>query len=108
MNRTHTALTLYTVLFHRTGGNRICKYSFLGLSSSTSTCQLEPRARHSGILTLTYQTCHDRSLAVGAVIRAPFKELLDSLFGLRNLQEANGLSPTDRHPASRSRDIDMS
>lgn len=108
MNRDHAALTLFTVLFDRTGGNRICKFSFLGLSPSTSACHLEPRAQRNDILTLTCQACHNRSLAAGAVIRTPFKEILGSPFGLRNLQGATGLSPTHRHPASRSRDIDMS
>lgn len=108
MNRIHTAFKLYTVLFTRTGGNRICKYSFLGLSSSNSACHLEPRAQHHSVLTLTYQACHNGSLAVDAVFHTPVKESFNSLFELRNPQEANGLSPTDCKPASRSRDIDMS
>lgn len=108
MNRTHTALKLYIVLLTRTRGNRICKYSFLGLSSSTSTCQLEPRAQHHGVLTLTCQVCHNRLLAVGTVIHAPVQQFSNLLLELRNFQQADGLSPTDRQPASRSRDIDMS
>lgn len=108
MNRIHTALELHTVLFTRTGGNRICKYSFLGPSSSTSACHFEPRAQHHGILTLTSQACRNGPLAVDAVVHTPVKEYFNSLFELRIPQEANGLSPTDGQPASRSRDIDMS
>lgn len=77
-------LKLYTVLFTRTGGNRICKYSFLGLSSSNSACHLEPRAQHHGILTLTSQVCHNRSFSVDAAFHTPVEELLNSPFELRN------------------------